>query len=195
MSIDARRPRPAAGLAAALLCLCPAFALAQASKPAGDGTLPADTAPLSSPIGGAPAAAPGRGPGYHDPRSPFKPLEEREGIVSWSVLSSVTTRVENKRLVPVFPKPVQALNNETVKVQGFMMPLEPGKQQKHFLLSSVPTSCSFCIPAGPEGLVEVRSKTAVKYTLEPVVVEGKLAVLTNDPYGLYYRIADAQPAP
>jgi hypothetical protein len=80
-----------------------------------------------------------------------------------------------------------------VRVQGFMLPLEPGEKQKHFLLSAVPTTCSFCIPAGPEGLIEVRSKTPVPYSLEPVVVEGKLAVLEKDPYGLYYRVTDALP--
>ena len=143
--------------------------------------------------GGIPGV--GSGPGYHDPRSPFKPLQDKEGVVPWSTLASVTTKTENKRLVPVFPQPVQALNNQTVKVQGFMMPLEPGDKQKHFLLSAVPTTCAFCVPAGPEGLVEVRSKTAVKYTLEPVVVEGRLSVLVNDPYGLYYRVGDAQPTP
>lgn len=149
-----------------------------------------------APAAEKPAAplAPGQGPGYHDPRSPFKPLQEVDGVVSWSVLSAVTLRKENKALLPVFSKDVQALNNQVVKVQGFMMPLEPGERQKHFLLSAVPTSCNFCVPAGPEGLIEVRSKVAVKYTLEPVVVQGRLAVLHNDPYGLYYRVADANPA-
>jgi len=135
----------------------------------------------------------GQGPGYHDPRSPFKPLSTREGVVSWQLLSSVTSRTEKNRLVPVFPEAIQALNSQSVKLEGFMMPLEPGEKQRHFLLSSVPTTCSFCVPAGPEGLVEVRSRAPVRYTLEPVMVEGKIAVLTNDPYGLFYRIVDAQP--
>ena len=143
----------------------------------------------------APLGAIGQGPGFHDPRSPFKPLQEREGVLSWSLLANVTTRKESKALVPVFTAQVQALNNQRVKVQGFMMPLEPGDKQKHFLLSAVPTSCNFCVPAGPEGLIEVRSKTAVRYTLEPVVVQGRLAVLSADPYGLYYRVTGALPAP
>nr|WP_316639357.1 DUF3299 domain-containing protein [uncultured Roseateles sp.] len=143
--------------------------------------------------GQAQAQAPiGQGPGYHDPRSPFKPLQEREGIISWQLLSSVTTRAEKNKLIPEFPKPLQALNNQTVKIQGFMLPLEPGDKQRHFLLSSVPTSCSFCVPAGPEGLVEVKTKNAVKYTLEPVVVEGRMAVLNADPYGMFYRVTEAQ---
>jgi hypothetical protein len=40
-------------------------------------------------------------------------------------------------------------------------------------------------------MVEVKTKTPVKYTLEAVVVEGRFAVLQDDPYGLYYRIDDA----
>jgi hypothetical protein len=136
------------------------------------------------------APALGQGPGYHDPRSPFKPLEERADIVSWKLLAQVTAKAEKKKIVPTFPPAVQALDRKTVKVQGFMMPLEAGDKQQHFLLSSVPTSCSFCVPAGPEGLVEVRTKKPVRYTLEPVVVEGQLAVLTDDPYGLYYRVED-----
>jgi uncharacterized protein len=137
----------------------------------------------------------GQGPGYHDPRSAFKPLQEREGVLSWSLLSSVTTRVENKKLVPQFASEVQALNQQRVKVQGWMLPLEPGDRQKHFLLSGVPTTCNFCTPAGPEGLIEVRTGTPVRYTLETITIEGQLNVLKDDPYGLYYRVLDAQPVP
>jgi uncharacterized protein len=132
----------------------------------------------------------GQGPGYHDPRSPFKPLEERADILSWKLLSQVTVKAEKKKLVPTFPAAVQALDRKTVKVQGFMTPLEAGDKQQHFLLSSVPTTCSFCVPAGPEGMVEVRTRKPVRYTLEPVVVEGQLAVLMDDPYGLFYRVED-----
>jgi uncharacterized protein len=138
------------------------------------------------------AAVPlGSGPGYHDPRSPFKPLQEVEGVVSWKLLSSVTVKADKSKVTPSFPSGVLALNQRTVKVQGFMMPLEPGDKQSHFLLSSVPTSCSFCVPAGPEGLVEVRSKTPVRYTLDVVTVEGQMAVLNDDPYGMFYRVTDA----
>ena len=84
-----------------------------------------------------------------------------------------------------------ALNQKTQRIQGFMMPLEPGEKQRHFLLSSVPLTCSFCTPGGPESMVEVKTKTPVAYTMEPVTVEGRFAVLNDDPYGLYYRVTDA----
>ena len=105
------------------------------------------------------------------------------------------TKAEKNRIAPVFSTAITAMNDKTVRVQGFMMPLEPGERQKHFLLSAVPTTCGFCVPAGPEGLIEVRSKIAVKYSIEAVVVEGKFAALTNDQYGLFYRVTDATPAP
>jgi uncharacterized protein len=145
----------------------------------------------------APALSPpisGSGAGFHDPRSAFKPLQEREGVVSWSLLSSVTSRTEARRLVPVFPPAVQALNDKQVKVQGFMLPLEPGEKQRHFLISAVPTTCSFCVPAGPEGLIEVRTRSPVRYTVDAVTLEGRMAVLTDDKFGLFYRIVDAASA-
>ena len=148
-------------------------------------------AQLSSPVAGATGgAAAGSGPGVHSPNSPFAPLQERSDVLPWSVLTSVKTRVDKNRILPVFPAEVQALNKKSQRVQGFMMPLEPGEKQRHFLLSSVPMSCSFCTPGGPESMVEVKTKTPVKYTMEPVVVEGQFAVLQDDPYGLYYRVID-----
>lgn len=127
----------------------------------------------------------------HSPLSPIAPLKPRTDVVAWSVLTDVSTRVEQRRLVPVFPPAVQALDGRTVRVQGFMMPLEPGESQRHFLLSSVPLTCAFCIPGGPESLVEVRAREPVRYTQGAVVVQGRLRALTQDPQGLYYRLTEA----
>jgi hypothetical protein len=107
----------------------------------------------------------------------------------------VQTRTEKNRIAPLFSEPVLALNDKTVRVQGFMMPLEPGERQKHFLLSAVPTTCGFCVPAGPQGLIEVRSKIPVKYSIEAVTIEGRFSALEKDPYGLFYRVSDATTAP
>jgi uncharacterized protein len=178
--MNTRRASGIARRAAAACVLCAAVGTAAAQSPA---------APvLSPPIAGS-------GAGYHDPRSAFKPLQEREGVVSWALLSSVTAKTEKNKIVPVFPPAVQALNNKPVKVQGFMLPLEPGERQFHFLLSAVPTTCSFCVPAGPEGLIEVRTSTPVKYTVDAITVQGRMAVLRDDKYGLFYRVVDAVPAP
>lgn len=143
-------------------------------------------AQLSSPVPSA-----GSGPGVHDPNSPIAPLVVRADVVPWSVLTDLSYKTEKNKVLPVF-KPAQlALHQKTQRIQGFMMPLEPGERQRHFLLTSVPMSCGFCTPGGPESMVEVRTKTPVKYGLEPVVVEGRFVVLNDDPYGLFYRITEA----
>ena len=133
----------------------------------------------------------GTGPGVHSPTSPFAPLPQRADVVSWQVLTAVQTRTEKNKLLPVFSKEQLALGQKVQRVQGFMMPLEPGERQTHFLLSSVPLTCQFCTPGGPESMVEVKAKTPVKYTLDPVTVEGRFATLTDDEYGLYYRVTEA----
>lgn len=152
---------------------------------------------LSSPLPpGAAAAQPpavphGQGAGVHSPLSPFAPLPKRADVVAWSILTDVTTKVEKKRVVPVYPAAVNALDQKTLRLQGFMMPLEPGENQRHFLLASVPLTCAFCTPGGAESMVEVRTSKPVRYKLEAVVVEGRFHVLQNDPYGLYYRMTGA----
>lgn len=133
------------------------------------------------PPAGAPAVAP----------DAFKPLSEITGVVSWKTLGQVELVKVKDRVAPQFSDGVLKLNATEVKLQGFMMPLEMGDKQKHFVLTAMPQTCSFCLPGGPESLVEVRTKTPVKYTFEPVVLSGKLAVLKDDANGLYYRLTDA----
>lgn len=124
----------------------------------------------------------------------FKPLPERKDVVSWKLLAQVELVKIKDRYVPQFSPGVSGLNNREVRLQGFMMPLQMGDKQTHFVLSAMPQTCSFCMPGGPEQLVEVRAKTAFKYTFEPVVLTGRLAVLKDDPTGVFYRVTDAVPA-
>jgi hypothetical protein len=144
-------------------------------------------AQLSSPV------PQGSGAGVHSPNSPFAPLPQRADVVPWSVLTAISTKTEKNKIVPVYSKEQLALDKRKQRVQGFMMPLEAGERQTHFLLSSVPLTCNFCTPGGPESMVEVKTKEPVKYTMDPVTVEGTFAVLNDDPYGLYYRVTEAVP--
>jgi hypothetical protein len=157
---------------------------------------PASPAAAGGPKSAVPAAPglgvpAGQGAGVHGANSPFPQLSARDDVVPWSVLTAVKVKTEKNRIVPVFTMNQLALNQKTQRIQGFMMPLEPGATQRHFLLSSVPLTCAFCLPGGPESMVEVKSKTPVKYSMEPVVVEGHFRVLSDDAFGMYYRITDA----
>ena len=124
----------------------------------------------------------------------FKPLPERKDVVSWKTLEKVQLIKQKDRYVPQFDAGIAALDQKQVKVQGFMMPLQAGEKQSHFVLSAMPQTCSFCMPGGPEQMVEVKSKTPLKYTMDAVIVSGKFVLLKDDPTGVFYRLVDAVPA-
>ena len=140
-----------------------------------------------------PALAQHQAPPGVDPNQ-FKPLPDRKDVVSWKTLSQVELVKQKDRYVPQFAKDVAALDQKEVKVQGFMMPLQVGDKQSHFVLTAMPQSCAFCLPGGPESMVEVKTKTPVKYTFEAVVLTGKMTILKDDPTGVFYRLTDAVPS-
>lgn len=143
--------------------------------------LPADTTP---PDGTPPPAAGPSGSG-------FQILPELKGVVSWKTLGQVEEMKVNHRIVPNFSTEITALDGTEIRLQGFMLPLEAGKKQKRFLLSDNVPSCPFCLPGGPESLVEILCKDAIKFKMEPIVISGKLSILKEDPSGLWYRVTDA----
>lgn len=120
-------------------------------------------------------------------------LPELSGVVSWKTLSQVEPDIQNQRMVPKFSDAILALDRKLVRVQGFMLPLDLGNQQRHFLLSAVPPHCQFCMPAGPEALVEVTAKKSVAYGIEPMIITGKFALVKSDPSGILYRLTEAEP--
>ena len=119
-------------------------------------------------------------------------LPERSGVVSWRTLAQVMPVKQGDHMVPEFSKDILALDKQDVKVQGFIIPLDMGDRQKRFLLSAVPPHCPFCMPAGPDAIVEVIAKTPVKYSLEPIVVSGRFALVKDDAAGVLYRLTDAE---
>ena len=123
------------------------------------------------------------------PASQFLP--EKPGFTSWRVLAQVELVKLNNKLLPSFAQTVSALDGKVIRVQGFMMPLDIGDKQRRFLLVAAPPHCSFCLPAGPDAMIEVRAKADVRYGFDAVSLSGKLQVLKDDPAGLYYRLVDA----
>ena len=122
-------------------------------------------------------------------------LPERKDVVSWKLLAQVQPVKVNDRLLPQFSDAVLALDQKTVKVQGFILPLETGAKISHFLLSAIPQSCPFHVHVGgAESLIEIRTTKPVAFTWDGVKLTGKLSVLKNDPEGVLYRLTDATEA-
>lgn len=115
--------------------------------------------------------------------------------VPWETLAQVQLVRDQNVYVPRFADAVLKLDSREVKLQGFMMPLTVGEKQTHFVLTANPSECAFCMSGGPESMVEVKSKSGLKYSLDPVVVKGRLELVKNDPgAGVFYRLHDAVPA-
>lgn len=119
-------------------------------------------------------------------------LPELKGVVSWNTLAKVKSRTEGKKVVPDFDPEVRKLHQQDVKLQGYMLPIVTGEKHDHFLLTMRPPHCPFCLSLGPEYIVEVRARAPIKHTYDPLVLAGKLNVLSDDPFGLYYRLTGAQ---
>ena len=112
------------------------------------------------------------------------------GTVPWEVLQQAkTVQKADKRFGPVFTPEIKRLDRQQVKLYGFMMPLEQSARQKRFLLASFPPHCPFCMPGGPESMVEVIADPPIEFTYEPIVIVGRMAVLDDDV--VYYRLSNA----
>jgi hypothetical protein len=128
-------------------------------------------------------------PGQLLPPSQFLP--ERAGFTSWRTLAQVELTKRNNKLQPSFAPAISALDGKNIRVQGFMIPLDIGDNQRRFLLVAAPPHCSFCLPAGPDSMIEIRANKGVRYRFEAVALSGTFQLLNDDPAGLYYRLADA----
>jgi hypothetical protein len=154
--------------------------------------LAAAAALLAAALAAAPAAGQPAAPAPHDPQTQMLP--DAKGAVPWSLMGKTAIRKIDGKLGPDFPAALKPYDGKTVKLQGYILPLEAGQTHRRFLLSAWSPTCPFCLTAGPEAMVEVKAKDAVKYSLEPVVVQGRLALLRDDASGMFFRLDDAQPS-
>lgn len=100
--------------------------------------------------------------------------------VTWSVLKTLNSSQPHS--------PAQALNNQTVSVPGFMVPLEDDADQvTEFLLVPYAGACIHVPPPPPNQMIYVKirknGKARMSFT-EPIQVVGQLHVTTvQSPYG------------
>lgn len=115
-----------------------------------------------------------------------------EGGLPWDQLMSASIRYEEKFIVAEFPEAINKQAGKTVKLSGFMMPLDPEQSQKRFLLTSNPPSCFFHMPGGPAGAVEVFSEDGIEVTWDAVVLEGRFEPQHTSDVGVVYRLHEAR---
>ena len=128
--------------------------------------------------------------------------EAPAAALTWDELMNLEITVETPAPLQTifhvsYPDSLKAKDGTVVRIRGFMYPLEAGETHTYFLLSALPPSCPFCLPASARGLVEVMCDEGVRYTLEPVLIEGRFELMEEDDAmgtGLHYRLNSARSA-
>ena len=115
-----------------------------------------------------------------------------DGGVPWEDLMRARVRYGDRKLIADFPPEIADLAGRTVRLWGFMMPLEPDLRQSRFLLASNPPSCFFHVPGGPAGTVEVFAPDGIEVSWDPVVLEGRFEPQQASETGVVYRLHDAR---
>lgn len=129
----------------------------------------------------------------------WKPAATPKGGTSWKVLESTgeTTRTDRQGFIvskPKFSPQVKALAGKRITVAGWMMPLTPGRTQKHFVLLGYPPGCPFHFHAAPNQFIEVYADTAFPTSETRVfTVSGVLELTGYDESGIFYRLRQARP--
>ena len=118
------------------------------------------------------------------------PLPEVAGVEAWDTLGGVELVFDGPDMVPEYSREVRALDGETVRMVGFMLPLDASGER--VLLSRYAPHCPFCMSAGPESFVELVCDEPLELSLEPIVVEGRFDVIDDAWSGYYYRMTGVE---
>lgn len=130
----------------------------------------------------------------------WKPAATPKGGVSWKTLEATgeTTRNDAQGYIlskPKFTAAVKRLEGKRIKVAGWMMPLENGAKQKHFVLLGYPPGCPFHFHAAPNQFIEVYADTPFPTNETNVhIVSGVLELTGYDESGIFYRLRQAKPS-
>lgn len=129
--------------------------------------------------------------------------EPPPGVTPWSLLGKASVQFHDKddgsyTVTTLIPPEVEALDGQTLRLMGFMVPIEADVTARKFLLVEAPADCPFCLAGTtePSRIVEVEAgPKAIALTYTQVVLSGRLEVLKDDMNGLVYRLCDAVAVP
>ena len=115
--------------------------------------------------------------------------------VTWDMLEDLDFVETDGEWNIAFGEKVQELNGKTIKIYGFMMPLDGSLQQKHFILSMLPIEgCQFCAPGTQAQFIEVNASRGegIRYTYDSIQIQGTFELMPDAPMGVYFLMTDAE---
>jgi hypothetical protein len=116
---------------------------------------------------------------------------------SWKILSEVSFHVLKDKNgfeieKPVFSNKLRSHAGKTIALKGYTIPMNELNGTKSFMFSALPFStCYFCGGAGPETVVEIESRSEIRFSNEPIIIEGILFLNDSDPDHHMYILKNA----
>ncbi|MGF7079674.1 hypothetical protein [Mucilaginibacter sp. UYCu711] len=101
---------------------------------------------------------------------------------NWDILAMMSYKKNSSgTLVAHFPAPLKALDNKSVELSGYMVPIVAGFVHPVFMLSVLPVlQCQYCGQSDIPSMVEVHMAKPAPYSENPVKVKGVLHLNSTD---------------
>lgn len=131
----------------------------------------------------------------------MEPIKAAHGALSWDLFSAVKEKIQQEStpisgfpntysavVTPIFTNEIKKYDGKTVKIMGYMFPLEGNRLQSHFLMGPYPPTCALHYHVPNNQVLEVKTDTAIPFTWEPILVEGTLVLANSDAENYFYRL-------
>jgi len=118
-------------------------------------------------------------------------------LVLWGDLARAgLTRKHGQYKLTYVPEKIRALHGKRATLVGYMTTIGKGERHTRFLLSAQPLMCDEChVMAAPTTTAEINTLRPQRQTDEPLMVQGTLEIVEDNPNGLVYRINKATVLP
>jgi hypothetical protein len=113
------------------------------------------------------------------------PIQAKHGALSWDMFAAVKENVREVpaptegfpnaytfAVTPVFTEDMELYDRQPVKIMGYMFPLDESETQTRVLMGPYPLTCPLHYHAPNNQILEVRFTQPVRFTWEPILVEG-----------------------
>ena len=111
----------------------------------------------------------------------------------WDLLAAPKVSADEKagKMSAAFTEDLKRMNGKPIEIDGFILPLEPGRETVHFALTRRNAGCPFCPPSQPTEAAEVFLLRPVKVTGDLITISGRFVLNGSSEQGLFYLIEGA----
>lgn len=100
---------------------------------------------------------------------------------------------EKSGLYSLMPTPdIKQLQGQTVRIKGFVLPLDGEDRTQHFLIGINTPVCLYHPPGEPNEVIEVQSLKPVQWSENQVTIEGIFGLINKREMGVFFSLTKAR---